>query len=221
LPLTTQVLPARRSRPSLPCHCGGKCSVSLLRTCDGLGFNSGPYLARGPSRAKPGWPVGRRRDAVGRRRAVGCGPSQPRNGPCYQGAPNGHLSDVHRAKTGGWHLGAVGGICARLWPWSGLLARAGSNSSQLPHGAESRAVSNGPAMVQNATDEGIVADALLRCTLSLDGSWARCFLYCAVGIHRAAGICPGIIQGGAIARAREVSMGASDIKHPVGTLRAR
>jgi len=73
-----------------------------------------------------------------------------------------------------------------------LIGPAGSNSSQLPHGAESRAVSNGPAMVQNATDEGIVADALLRCTLSLDGSWARCFLYCAVGIHRAAGICPGI-----------------------------
>src|SRR5262249_47351174 len=134
--MAARVLAAGRSGPSLPCHCGGKCSLSLLRTCDGLGFNSGPYLARGR---------------------------------------------VRQNRGGRW----------------------------------------GDAGTRNATDEGIVADALLRCTLSLDGSRARRFLYCAVGIHRAAGICPGIIQGGAIARAREVSMGASDINHPVGTLRAR
>lgn len=152
---------------------------------------------------------------------MGAGQASRATGRATRARQMGTYRTFTAPKPGGWHLGAVGGICARLWPWSGLLARAGSNSSQLPHGAESRAVSNGPAVVQNATDEGIVADALLRCTLSLDGSWTRCFLYCAVGIHRAAGICPGIIQGGAIARAREVSMGASDIKHPVGTLRAR
>src|SRR5262245_4352412 len=112
--MAARVLAARRSGPSLPCHCGGKCSVSLLRTCDGLGFNSGPYLARGPSKAKPGWPVGRRWDAVG---------CQPRNGRRYQGAPNGHLSDVHRAKTG---RVALGGGWRHLRPTLALVGPAGS-----------------------------------------------------------------------------------------------
>jgi len=139
LPLTTQVLPARRSRPSLPCHCGGKCSLSLLRTCDGLGFSCGPYLARVPNKVKPGWPVGEALGTRWRGRAVWCGKSQRRNGRLSQVSGIGHLNAV-RPRFLGWR--AVwcqgGGFGGRLCPWSCPAASWGAPWSlrlplRLPH----------------------------------------------------------------------------------------
>src|SRR5262249_30149660 len=40
---------------------------SVPRTCDGLGFNRGPYLARGASKAKPGCPVAEPWEPMARR----------------------------------------------------------------------------------------------------------------------------------------------------------